>query len=383
MIEKSLTSEKQSVTIRDIAEKCDLGIATVSRALNNKGQVTPETMTRVREVADELGYISTTNDAARRLVGRKYGQRLKSHLVAVMFPPTFQLASYFYMMYQGILDVMQMEKYSVLTIPIPTEGQSKDDALRELSRHDVDGVITPLGQQSTKFLSHLLNTPGMETKPIMTMVYKYDGCCGVIPDEFQGGYLAAEHLISLGHRHFLQFTHPSDSDVKYPSNRIAGVIHALESNRLNPSEHLTYFATPLLWYHPLLENDTPETQEGLIHHEKYSRESFKDLIRQHPEITVILAINDANAINVRYILKEIDLQVPDDVSIVGCDDVDAILDDQGRNILTTIHMPLREMGQEAARRILAKINNQPVEPEILVLPPSLIIRGSTALARDR
>ncbi|MEI6519578.1 MAG: LacI family DNA-binding transcriptional regulator [bacterium] len=386
MTQESKSIENKGVTIRDIADRCGLGIATVSRALNDKGQVTPKTAAKVRKVAAELGYISTTNDAARRLVSKRYGQQLKSRLVAVMFPPSFQLATYFYMMYQGILDVMQAERYSVLTIPIPfpANNVTNDDAVRELSRHDVDGIIIPLGQESGKFIKHLQKTPGMAAKPIMTIVYETDDCLGVIPDEFQGGYLAAEHLIKLGHRHIIQFTHPGGSDgVYYPSNRIAGVVHALESHGINPSTNLTYMSTPLLWYHPIYTGETEEKQQELIHHDQYMQSQLLKLLKEKKEITGILAINDANAIRVRYLLKEIGLQVPDDISIVGCDDVDAMLDDQGRNMLTTIQMPLRAMGQEAARRILAKINDMPIEPEVLVLPPTLAIRGSTAEMRER
>ncbi len=374
------------VTIRDIADRCGLGIATVSRALNDKGQVTPETAAKVREVAAELGYISTTNDAARRLVSKRHGQQLKSHLVAVMFPPSFQLATYFYMMYQGILDVMQTERYSVLTIPIPfpSDDVTNDDAVRELSRHDVDGIIIPLGQESGKFIKHLQKTPGMATKPIMTMVYKDDNCAGVIPDEFRGGYLATEHLIKLGHRHIIQFTHPGGSSgVHHPANRIAGVVHALKSHGIDPATNLAYMPTPLLWYHPIYTGETEEKQQELIHHDQYMQSQLLKLLKDKKEISAILAINDANAIRVRYLLKEIGLQVPDDISIVGCDDVDAMPDDQGRNMLTTIQMPLRDMGQEAARRILLKIHDKPVEPEVLVLPPTLIIRGSTADMRER
>jgi DNA-binding LacI/PurR family transcriptional regulator len=301
-----------------------------------------------------------------------------------MFPPSFQLATYFYMMYQGILDVMQTERYSVLTIPIPypSDEITNNDAVRELSRHDVDGIIIPLGQESGKFIKHLQKTPGMVTKPIMSLIYKYDGCAGVILDEYQGGYLATEHLISLGHRNFIQFTHPGDGAYS-PSNRIAGVVHALESHGINPSTNLTYMATPVLWYHPIYTGETEEKKQELIHHDQYMQSQLLKLLKEKKEITAILAINDANAIRVRYLLKEIGLQVPDDISIVGCDDVDAMLDDQGRNMLTTIQMPLRAMGQEAARRILAKINDKPIEPEVLILPPALIIRGSTADMRER
>jgi DNA-binding LacI/PurR family transcriptional regulator len=224
----------------------------------------------------------------------------------------------------------------------------------------------------------------MTAKPIMTIVYETDGCLGVIPDEFQGGYLAAEHLIKLGHRHIIQFTHPGGSGgVYHPANRIAGVVHALKSHGINPSTNLTYMPTPLLWYHPIYIGDTEEKQQELIHHDQHMQNQLLELLKEKKEITAILAINDANAIRVRYLLKEIGLQVPDDISIVGCDDVDAMLDDQGRNMLTTIQMPLRAMGQEAARRILAKINDKPIEPEVLVLPPTLILRGSTAEMRKR
>ncbi len=371
------------VTMHDIAARCGVGQATVSRTLRGDRHVAPATAARIHAAARELGYELSLNEAARRLVSRRYGAAPLNHLIALLFPQSFQEDAYFLRIYQGILDVLQREGFTALTIPL-LFGESDPQELHTLLlRHDVDGILFPCGHMTAQVVATFQQTPALSRKPMVSLVYEHVALPSVIPDEFYGGYLAARHLLDLGHRHFIQYTHPGASAAgwAYPANRIAGVVHALTLAGLDASQHLHFLTAPGRWYYPIHVNEDDAKRELHDSLEKYAGAQLPALLASRPEITAILALNDANAVRLRYLLQEHGRQVPQDLSLVGFDDVTPMLNAQGINTLTTIHMPLRALGQQGAECLLGLIagNASPSQP--VVLPPMLIVRGSTAPPR--
>ena len=102
-------------------------------------------------------------------------------------------------------------------------------------------------------------------------------------------------------------------------------------------------------------------------------------LREHPEITAVLAMNDASALRAWALLEREGIRVPRDVSIVGFDDTDPKLDADGRNLLTTVRLPLEELGREAARQLVGAITGRTKREEPVILPTELVVRGSTAV----
>jgi LacI family transcriptional regulator len=102
------------------------------------------------------------------------------------------------------------------------------------------------------------------------------------------------------------------------------------------------------------------------------------LLRAHPEITAIIAHNDPCAIHAILTLRQAGWRVPEDISVIGCDDTNRLLDATGRNILTTVRLPLCELGRCTAQLLLDRIAGRPIADPPPILPTQLIVRGTTA-----
>ena len=198
------------------------------------------------------------------------------------------------------------------------------------------------------------------------------------------------HLLELGHRYFLYFRRPHHmsvgvhQDQLYPGYRQACFEHGLDPEQhLIPAEidaELMRFAfkadhlTQIILLNSL--------KAGLPALSPASWARYRRLLEQHPKITAILAPNDATAITLRYLLVMDGKRVPEDYSLVGFDDTDPMLDARGRdNILTTVHLPLRALGQKAARLLIDLLTGQASAQCRIVVPTKLIVRASTAAPR--
>ncbi|OPZ83454.1 MAG: Arabinose metabolism transcriptional repressor [bacterium ADurb.Bin429] len=104
-------------------------------------------------------------------------------------------------------------------------------------------------------------------------------------------------------------------------------------------------------------------------------------LRAHPEITGILARNDAAACRIANLFARVGWTVPGDYSLIGYDDVDALRDDAGRNILTSMRVPLEEIGQTAVELLTRLIAANTTSAEHIILPTELIVRGTTGTPR--
>lgn len=100
-------------------------------------------------------------------------------------------------------------------------------------------------------------------------------------------------------------------------------------------------------------------------------------LQAHPEITAFLAPNDASAHLAYDLFSRLGLRVPDDISLVGFDDTEPLYNAEGDNILTTVRLPLEELGRESARLLIARITRSEPEQREIMLPTELVIRGTT------
>jgi DNA-binding LacI/PurR family transcriptional regulator len=123
----------------------------------------------------------------------------------------------------------------------------------------------------------------------------------------------------------------------------------------------------------------PHTENEI---EKYGP-ALAQTVKDNPKYTAIIAQNDFSAVRVWRVLLEAGLQVPEGISLISFDDTDPIFSGIGGNILTTVRMPLREFGQEAASLILRAIDGSATNIQNIVLPTELIVRQSTTPPRER
>lgn len=359
--EPSAPSTNTVVTLQDVADRCGVSRMTVSLALRNKQhQVSKQTIERVTAVAREMGYDPSHHQAARRLVMGRHGQEVLNHVVALFFPRQFYHDTYSNRILRGILDELETHKYGLL---LNYAYSSTDEALLPSFRQgDVDGALTISFPESfASVLQQLRSEVNFARRPVVNMIHRMPACSAVVIDDFAGGYTAATHLLELGHRHLLCFYHDIESVPR--TARVAGYRQAMQERGVHPDDYL---------HQSFWKYSQPEL----------SAQELRNTLQQYPEITAIMAPNDRSTVLMRDMLKREGKSVPDEMSLIGFDDTDPLPDEYGRNILTTVAVPLEELGRTAARMLIQQIAQRTEELETCVLPVSLVVRGSTAAIRE-
>jgi len=372
------TIRTKDVTLQDIANHCGVCKATVSLALRESPLISPPTTARIHAAAKELGYRPALQNLARRLALRKQGVELINHLIALFLPLYATQANYYYSIFRGIIDVLTPAGFAVVTIDT-FQRTSKHDLPHIFRGGEIDGIIAMQAPFIAPLLESLCEDSQLAERPLVSMVLPMPGCSNVMPDVRDGAYQSARHLLELGHRHLLHCVFPEvPGQEPQPTNRLEGARQAMREAGIDPTTHLHIFHIDGCWYSPDLLQANPEGQSP------QAREQGARLLAYlcaHPEVTAILSLNDANALNAWYTLEEAGIRVPEEISIIGFDDTDPMPGDRGKNLLTTVHLPLFEVGQHAAKLIMQRITGELPEDEEQVLPVHLAVRHSTAAAR--
>lgn len=361
-----MTTRRQpprAVTIKDIAARCGVHFMTVSRALRGGTAVRASTAARIREAAARLGYDPENGHAARRLVARAGGAPVRNHVIGMFFPPNFVRNAYFADLFEGIVEELAPAGYSVHVIPTYAP-EHPERMLAELPpvlrRGEIDGaIVTSWPEHMVEVLRQLRQVPHFADRPILSLLAEIPGCSPVLTDDHAGMYAATQHLLDLGHRSFM---HGYADDPRFTSyERLRGITQACVERGLDPARHLFYYG--LDWHSPL---------------NRRMEKPLRDARREHPEITAVLAPNDFYAVQAARVLAEMGLRIPRDISLVGFDDVVPLPDAAHENILTTVRLPLEEVGREAARRLLRRLDAPAAPPDEQRLPVTFIPRGTTA-----
>lgn len=362
------------MTLQDIANHCGVSIYSVSRALNNKSGISIATAARIRAAAEELGYDPMRHEAARRLALQKHGRDILNRVVTLFFPISFYKANYFADIFRGLMEGLMSAGFGLLTLHLEecTSGQADVSLPPTFSRGDVDGAVVCAGPESFTALEQTLRaTPGFGQRPILSVIWHTDGHPAVLTDDRHGAYLSARHLLDLGHRHLVHLTVPNFGEKL--DRRLQGIQHAFEEQGLDFASHVHLFEVPYGWLDP--EVLTIITKGNTV---APGEDALVDYLRAHPEVTAILGLNDPSAIQAWYTLQAAGMRVPEDISIIGFDDTETMTDTQGNNLLTTVRLPLLEVGQRAAELIIAQVTTSDPQPTQLMLPTDLVVRQSTA-----
>jgi len=324
------------VTIGDVARTAGVSVATVSKVINDRYGVAPETSARVHQVITDLGYESSI--VARSLRSRR--TNVIGILVAEFEPFSTELL-------KGISEAVEDTGYELLAY---SGGMGRNDRVgweqRYLSRLAgtlVDGAV--------------LVTPTVvnprNTIPVVA-VDPHTGPSGpptVDSDNLAGARTATEHLVGLGHRR-IGFI-GGRTDLESARLREKGYREALEDAGIPVSPELMRIG-----------GYRPETTGSPAH----------ELLTMPDRPTAIFAANDLSAIRTMEVARDLGLRVPDDVSVVGFDNVpESALTEPP---LTTVSQPIHQMGAEALRMVVDLIQGTPRDAH-LRLPTSLVVRGST------
>jgi LacI family transcriptional regulator len=332
------------MNLDDIARKAGVSRATVSRVINKKGYVSPTTRARVSEVIEREGF--TPNPAARMLVT----QRTRTIGIVIPHLPNalFDESRYFSALLQGITQVTHDRDYGVL-LWLEQPGDSENRFYKRiLQSRLMDGLLL-----ASTLLDDMLVTKLLETGMPFTMVDKppvhEDRITYVSIDNETAVINVIRHFVSLGRRKIATITgnqHHIDG-----VSRLIGYRNGLEA-----------FGIP---YNPALVSESDFSfQQGYL--------SMKKLIGQ--DFDALFAASDMTALGVLKAMNEVGIRVPEDVALIGFDDLPTAL--SATPHLTTVHHPIMEKGARAAELLIDMIEGSLTHPTHELLPTYLVIRES-------
>jgi LacI family transcriptional regulator len=367
----------RSLTIRDIAKACGVGKTTVAAAIYGTGRVSEGTRGEILRVAAELGYDPAQQTAARRLAQRKSKQPVLNHTLGLFSSLHLTAGTYTGEPYRGMAEVCTRERFAILLTYLPPQAFGHDPTYQlpsAFARGDADGAIL-VGFQGP-LIGILRALPGFGDRPLVSLFQPAEGASSVTSDDRQGTRDATRQLLAEGHRHFLHLYAPAESPI--PRMRVAGIHDALRAAGLAPTAHLAGLDLPSQLLNPLTAPHVLPREGAPAQDITLGADILLPYLRAHPEITAIFCENDPMALHLWHLLHNAGLRVPDDISLVGFDDTDGMLDTLGINHLTTIRLPLYEMGRTATELLIQRITGHQPTDEQRILPVDFLARRSTA-----
>lgn len=333
----------KNLTIRDIARLAGVSIATVSRVLNKFPRIKPATKERILKVIGEKGY--RPNPLAR---GLSAGRTNNVGFVLI------DISNPFYSpIIRAIENRVEREGYHLFLCNTEHSSQKESRYINTLVENKISGLIISPLQRKWDYLKLL---KARKIPFVLICASARDKCDCIDVDNVDGAYNAVNHLINLGHKKIayigrgLLHAHPA-------SQRLRGYKKALADSGIPFNENLVVSTI---------------TDQGKIE-EGYQTTSKLIALKEKP--TAIFAFNDLIAIGCMKALKENGVRVPEDMAVVGFDDIEIapFLEIP----LTTVRIPQYEIGKTAAMILFEKINGSNEEKcRRICFKPELIIRGS-------
>ena len=332
-----------SVTLKEIARRTGKSITTVSRALADYDDVSPETKTLVRRVADELGY--TPNLLAQRL------QKRRSDTIGLILPtfgPRFS-DPFFSEFLAGIGNMAAEHDYDLL-VSTQEPGERELQVYRQkVQSRQVDGFVIVRTRRQDPRIAYLREaqfpfvTFGRIEGDMDFPFVDVDGALGM--------RLIGEHLIGLGHRRIACLAPPPD--LFFAEHRLAGLHEAMTAHGLDPDQC------------QIVLGDL--TQKG-------GYEATFRLLESAPWPTAIVACNDLMALGALRAIQERGLEVGKDIAVTGFDGIP--MTEHSHPPLTTIYQPIYQIGRMVCEELIRLIQGEGESPHQVILEPQLVIRQS-------
>jgi LacI family transcriptional regulator len=327
------------MTLRDVAKRVGIHPATASRALNDSTRhlVSAATAIRVTEAARQMGY--TPNSIARSL------KTSRSLTVGVILPDLTN--PLFPPMVRGIEDALAPAGFTALIANTDNDQVRARSVIETMRLRQVDGWISAVATLH----DHLFTDPG----PPLVLLNRQDeeGTPAVVGDDRDGIAQAIEHLVGLGHRQIAYVAGPQAMSTG--SARYRAYVEVMSAHGLTVDAQLVRY--------------------GHSFSEEEGARALRELFAAGGEFTAVLAGNDLMALGCYETLAERGLCAPNDVSVVGFNDMHFA--DKFAPPLTSVRIPHHEMGRRAATELLAQIGGTAGGPSPIVLPAELVARSST------
>ncbi|WP_116131929.1 LacI family DNA-binding transcriptional regulator [Tropicimonas sp. IMCC34043] len=331
--------KKRPATLAEVSKVAGVSRMTASRAINNQPGVSAKTREDILRIADEMGYV--VNPLAQKLsTGRT---RIIGVVVQLHTPFAADLVL-------GIGSTARNAGYEMLAYSLPADDSAPPGKVVSLLQQITDGVIAIL-----PYTSEYLDTLAGAAVPVVTVDTQTDDSPypSVISDSYQGGLLAVRHLAELGHHRIGFIT--GNMRLSSARARLQACRDSVAQMSLDPD--------------PWLVTEGNFAQRGGF-------DAANQLLALPQRPTAIFAANDLSALGAMAAIREAGLQVPQDISVVGFDDIP--LAHQMHPPLTTVRQPLQEMGRSAVNMLLPLILGLDLPSRQTVLPNELVVRGSTA-----
>jgi DNA-binding LacI/PurR family transcriptional regulator len=327
--------------IKDIAQVVGCSISTVSRVINDRDGVDPRTRKKILEVIDRMDF--TPNLTAR-------GLRVKrGRLIGVAIPTSTVGA--FSVVVQYALEAASSHGYNVVLVNSHEDPDLEETLINSLLRREINGVMLTRVSDESKIVTKIVN----RNIPIVVIdrAFAHEKVSNVVLDNFRAGCMAAEHLLSLQHRRIACITGPLK--IGLSRERLKGFQTTLAAGGVTlPSTHIF---------------------EGNFLYDAGMR-GVQALADRGASFTALWAMNDLMGFGAVRALQERGLRVPDDVSVLGMDDLE--IAEMVSPPLTTIHYPIKELVEKAMELLISQISSRESRSETILLNPSLTTRRSTA-----
>ncbi len=323
------------VKIKDIALKCGVSIASVSKALSGNSDLNPTTAANIRQVAKDMGYVP--NSSARLL------KTNKSYNIGVLFVDDTSSGlghEYFSSILNAIKEEVESKGYDITFI----SHRFKNNSLtfyEHAKYRNVDGVIIASVDFRDKEVIELVESD----IPTVTIDYEFNGKSSVISDNVQGEVDIVNYLVKMGHKN-IAFIKGDDTSVT--QKRVASFYRSCEANGVR------------------VESDY--VKQGRYHIPKVSGAMTRELLELKDRPTVIIYPDDYSLLGGITEIEKQGLKIPEDISIVGYDGIK--LSRLLRPILTTFVQDSAEIGRRSTKKLVETIENPHT-----VLPERIIVTG--------
>lgn len=333
-----------SLTIKDIAEMSGVSKGTVSRVINNNPEgVSEETRNKILQLIDEVGYVP--NRMARSITVSE------TKTIGLIIPDIQN--PFFTHVVRGVEDYSIENGYTVFLCNSDSDTKKETKYLYNFLEKRVDGIIlNSCGNLKDPKLSSLIHN---SNTPVVLLDRKTDDFFdypGVFVNNMLATYEGVSYLAKGGAKHIAYLA--GEKNVYTVEERLKGYYKALEEAGLKvKSKYINY--------------GNYKIQSGY--------ERMKKIIQLNPEIDAVFAGSDTIAIGVLKALREMHIPVPDQVEVIGFDNIE--MSGEITPALSTIAQPMYEMGYKAAQMLLSSINNKTIKQADQYLSTALLIRDST------
>ena len=327
------------VTMADVAREAGVSAMTVSRVINDKGDVSEETRHRVLKVIERVGY--RPSGIARGLATRRTGT------FGLVIPDVAN--PFFADVARGAEEVAYAHGYNVFLCNTDEDPDRELAVLGSLDEKQVDGLVLCSSRLSEDELHKVVSRHASFVLVNRRLVGAR--AHSVLLDDEQGGRLATQHLLRMGRR--------TVGLVVGPETSHSGHLRAKGYRAALAAAGLPYYAD---W----VRSCVPVVDGG--------RRASLELLDTHPEVTGLVCYNDLVAVGALQAAKELGRRVPGDVAIVGHDDI--LLAGLVTPALTTCSVPRQDLGAQAVHLLLQQLDSSAEPPRDIILPTELVVRAS-------